>query len=475
MSRHSDADIVFQGVNITSDISSYLLSVTYTDNEDGETDDLQIKLQDRPGIWLKSWLSAAMSAAVTSTQPTAQATQQTAAATTITATVNAKSGLVLRAGPSTSTARLTAAPHGATVTVKNQSGSWWECEYGGQSGYMWNSYLTPATATQQAQAQEQTQTADSKPSFLIQSVFHRYDWMGSGTDETLDTGVFELDAVDCSGPPSTITIKATSLPYSAPIRQTKKSKAWENYKLSGIANEMAANAGMTVMYLSVADPDIAREEQSDESDITFITRIAHAQGLACKATNKNIVIFDQMTYEKMASVRTITNGDGTYSKYKVSTSNANTQYTSCRVRYVNPQGVLIEGIAKTSDYDADAKAKEAEAAAKAASKKTSTTSAEQQAKEAKENAAQQLEIWQAVGSIAEAKALAEKMLRMHNKFAKTCSFTVPGDPSLVAGANVDIKGFGPFDGKYVINQAKHSIGTSGYQTTISLRNTLEGY
>lgn len=466
MSRHSDADITFQGVNITSDISTYLLSVTYTDNEDGETDDLQIKLQDRPGIWLKSWLTAALSAAVTSTQSTTATTQQ--AATTATATVNAKSGLVLRAGTSTSTKRLTAAPCGSKVTVKDQSGSWWACEYGGQSGYMWSSYLTL-----DAQQQEQTQTQiESKPSFLIQALFHRYDWTGSGTDETLDSGVFELDAVDCQGPPATITIKGTSLPYSSPIRQTKKTKAWEKYKLSGIANEMAGNAGMTVMYLASSDPDIAREEQTDESDITFLTRLAHAQGLSCKATNKNIVIFDQVTYEKMASVRTITNGDGTYTKYKVSTSNADTQYTSCRVRYTTPEGVLIEGIAKTSDYDADAKDKEDAAASK---KTSSKTSAEQQAKAAQETEAQRLEIWQAVGSIAEAKALAEKMLRMHNKFAKTCSFTVPGDPVLVAGANVDIKGFGPFDGKYTISQAKHSLGTSGYQTTISLRNTLEGY
>ena len=467
MSRHSDADITFQGVDITKDISAYLLSVTYTDNEDGETDDLQIKLQDRPGIWLKSWLTAALSAAVTSTQSTTETTQQ--AATAATATVNAKSGLILRAGASKSTKRLTAAPCGSKVTVKDQSGSWWACEYGGQSGYMWSSYLT-LDATQQ-QAETQTQ-AESKPSFLIQALFHRYDWVGTGTDETLDSGVFELDAVDCQGPPATITIKGTSLPYSSPIRQTKKTKAWEKYKLSGIASEMAASAGMTVMYLSAADPTIAREEQTDESDITFLTRIAHAQGLSCKATNKNIVIFDQMTYEKMASVRTITNGDGTYTKYKVSTSNADTQYTSCRVRYVNPQGTLIEGIAKASDYDADAKAKEEEAAAKAASKKTS---AEQQTKAVQETEAQRLEVWQAVESIAEAKALAEKMLRMHNKFAKTCSFTVPGDPSLVAGANIDIKGFGPFDGKYTISQAKHSLGTSGYQTTISLRNALEGY
>ena len=142
MSRHSDADITFQGVDISKDISPYLLSVTYVDNEDGETDDLQIKLQDKPGIWLKSWLAAALNAAVSSPSADASAASQQAASA-ITATVNAKSGLVLRAGPSTSTARLTAAPCGAQVLVTSQEGDWWACTYGGQSGYMWHTYLTP--------------------------------------------------------------------------------------------------------------------------------------------------------------------------------------------------------------------------------------------------------------------------------------------------------------------------------------------
>lgn len=449
MSRHSDADITFQGVDISKDISPYLLSVTYVDNEDGETDDLQIKLQDKPGIWLKSWLAAALNAAVSSPSADASAASQQAASV-ITATVNAKSGLVLRAGPSTSTARLTAAPCGAQVLVTSQEGDWWACTYGGQSGYMWHSNLTPGAqqAQQDQQTTQQSASGSANTSFLIQTMFHRYDWVSKGSDETLDSGVFELDSVDCSGPPSTITIKGTSLPFTCPIRQTKKTKAWENYVLSGIANEMAASAGMTVMYLSVADPLIIREEQTDESDIVFLTRISHAYGLACKATNKVIVIYDQMTYEKMPSVRTFTHGDGTYSKYKVGTTKSDTQYTSCRVRYVNPLGMLIEGIAKVSDYDPTASA---------------------------DKEGQQLEIWWAVSSIGEAKSLAEKMLRMHNKFSKTCQFTTPGDPNLVAGANVDVKGFGAFDGKYVIKQAKHSLGSSGYQTTISLRNTLEGY
>lgn len=467
--RQSRADISFKGANITNDIAPYLLSVTYTDNEDGETDDLQIRVQDRDSVWLQKWLTEALNAAVSSvTTATAQNAAQTTTATQ-TATVTAPSGLRLRAGPSTSTARLSCAPYGSKVTVLDHSGSWWQCSYGGQNGYMWNSWLK---LDEQTQAQAQTQVV-TKPAFLIESVFHRLNWTSEGTDETLDTGAFELDSVNCSGPPSIITIKGTSLPYSSPIRQTKKTKAWEKYKLSGMATEMASAAGMAVQYLSVVDPDIVREEQTDEADITFLSRVAHRFGLSVKATNKNVVIFDQFAYEKLPSVRTIQRGRG-YSRYKVSTSKSDTQYDTCRVRYVTPQGVLIEGIAKVSDYDAEAKAKEEAAAKKAATSKTKPTAA-QQAKDAQTAAAQQLEVWYAVKDIAEAKALAEKTLRMHNKFSKTGSFTLEGDPKLVAGANVTLTGFGPWDGKYCISSAKHTIDTNGYTTTISLRSTLENY
>ncbi len=54
----------------------------------------------------------------------------------------------------------------------------------------------------------------------------------------LPTGDFELDSVAPSGPAAEVSIKGTALPFSAPIRQTKKTKAWESYTLSGIANEI---------------------------------------------------------------------------------------------------------------------------------------------------------------------------------------------------------------------------------------------
>ena len=54
--RRTEAEVTFDGVDITKSIKPYLLSITYTDNEEGETDDLQIQIQDREGEWLQSWL-----------------------------------------------------------------------------------------------------------------------------------------------------------------------------------------------------------------------------------------------------------------------------------------------------------------------------------------------------------------------------------------------------------------------------------
>lgn len=262
----------------------------------------------------------------------------------------------------------------------------------------------------------------------------------------LPTGDFELDSVAPSGPAAEVSIKGTALPFSAPIRQTKKTKAWENITLSAIANEIAGANGMSCMYESANDPFYERVEQIDASDIDFLSRLSDDAGISLKATNSIIVLFDQATYEAKGAVITIKRGDGSYTKRKLTVGAADTQYSSCRVSYVDPStGKCIEATAKIEDYNANAKNN------------------------------QQLEIKAKVATKDEAKALAEKHLRLHNKYNKSATFTMPGNPALVAGVTVELKGWGAFDGKYIIAQAKHTVGGSGYTTQIKLRRVLEGY
>lgn len=176
-------------------------------------------------------------------------------------------------------------------------------------------------------------------------------------------------------------------------------------------------------------------------------RLCHDAGISLKATSSILVFFDQVAYEAKSPVITIQKGKaGGYIKYKLSVGAADSQYSSCRVSYVDPAtGKCIEATAKIEDYNADAKNN------------------------------QQLEVTAKVSSKDEAKTLAEKHLRLHNKYSKSATFTLPGNPALVAGVTVELKGWGAFDGKYIITQAVHTVGKSGYTTQIKLRRVLEGY
>lgn len=343
LSRRTEVEIAFDGADITNSIKPYLLSVTYTDNEEGETDDLQVKVQDRDGEWLQSWLDRAIAAAA-----------------------------------------------GAKLTFS--------------------------------------------------AAFTQKNW---GNDATLPTGDFELDGVSYDDPPATAAVKGTSLPFSAPIRQTKKSKAWENYALSGIAGEIAGANGLRLLFESANDPFYERVEQRKTSDSAFLAKLCKDAGISLKATDGALVLFDQAVYEAKPPVRTIRKGaKGGYTKVSLSTGAADHQYGSCRVSYVDPgSGKCIEGT-----YSAN-----------------------------EEETGQCLEISAKVADAGEAKALAEKRLRLHNRLTRFASFSFPGDPALVASVTVQLEGWGGWDGKYIIKRAVHTVDTSGYTTKINARRCLEGY
>lgn len=432
LSRRAAAEISFDGTDITSSIRPYFLSMTYTDNEEDETDDLQIRLQDREGLWMCKWLNDAVQAAAS----TAVAASESGAKSY---TVTAKSGLNVRSGPGTGNSKLGALVYGAEVQVSKVENGWAVIDYGGKTAYVSANYIKENGG---GSSEETSRTTGLK----IQAVIARQNWNGTGKDDVLDCGMFELDSIDASGPPATVTIKATSLPFTAQIRQTAKSKGWESYTLSGIAQEMAAANGMTCMYLSDADPFYQRVEQFKVSDIAFLSQLCHDAGISLKATNKILVLFDQASYEAQPGIFNIKRGGGGYTKYKLDIGTADTQYQSCRVSYVSPtNGKCISGTAYVEDYKADS-----------------------------ENN-QQLEITAKVSNAAEAKALAEKHLRLHNKYQRTVSFTLPGNPAYVAGMTFTVEGWGAWDGKYIIKQAAHTVGNSGYTVQIKGRRVLEGY
>lgn len=119
-----------------------------------------------------------------------------------------------------------------------------------------------------------------------------------------------------------------------------------------------------------------------------------------------------------------------------------TAYSSCHVSYTDPAtGKVIEYTYTPRDSD---------------------------------KSGQVLEINEKVSNREEARQLAMKRLRQKNKSEYTANFTLVGDVLLVAGVTVNVSGFGMFDGKYIIEQAVHTV-SSGYKVSIKLHRVLEGY
>ena len=174
----------------------------------------------------------------------------------------------VRSGPSTSYGKYGALVCGAELQVEGIENGWAKVSYNSKTAYVSASYIKESGGGG-GDASAAAPASASGAGFKISAVFVRENWTGGGRDKVLDCGQFELDSVDASGPPNTITIKATALPYSAQIRQTEKSKAWEAYTLSGIANEMAAANGMTCMFLANSDPSYGRVGSTSRATSPF--------------------------------------------------------------------------------------------------------------------------------------------------------------------------------------------------------------
>ena len=308
--RRTATQIAFNKADITTSIGPYLKSMTYVDNEEDETDEIQIQVHDRDSIWMEKWLNDAIDAA-SSTSSSSSDTPSGGGETVYTVVKgDTLSGIAAKYG---TTYQEIAKANG----IKNPN-----LIYPGQQ------FKIPGTGGGEASGGD----VSADPGLKIDAVIVRENWTGGGKDAVLPCGEFELDSVAASGPPAVINIKGTSLPFTAQVRQTKKSKAWENYTLSGIANEIARANGMVCMYESASDPFYSRVEQVKTSDIQFLETLCHKAGISLKATNRTLVLFDQAAYESKAAVFTIKRGSGVYIKHKLNVGTADTQYSSCRVK-----------------------------------------------------------------------------------------------------------------------------------------------
>ena len=262
-------------------------------------------------------------------------------------------------------------------------------------------------------------------------------------------GVFEVDELESSGPPSEVTIKAVSVPFNTNLRGVMHTKSWEKANLKAIANDIASGAEMELFWDTEENPVIDRAEQTEQSDLSFLLSICESHGLALKVTGTKIVIFDEMKYEAAEPILTmVMPGSGQLPENGIVITGIKSYRLNCKIRDVYADCTVSYQHSKT--------------------KRKITGSFKIEGKEGRT-----LFVNEQVESIAEAERLAKKRLREKNKEETTASFTLIGCTLLTVGSVIALLGFGEFDGKYLITRAVHTLNP--FTTSIEVRRCLNGY
>ncbi len=425
--RKVELVLEFSGFTVPDSLERHAITASYTDNEEDSTDDFQMTYDDRERNLEGSWITVKPTVIKTTTQ-----VQKTVQKEEVINYV-VKRGDTLWAIAQKYLGSGTKYPQIAQENnIKNPNliypGQVFKITTGGQ-------VTTTVTETKET-------TAIAAEPRMVHVKLVQYNWQDTGKEAVLDCGTFELDSVQLSGPPLKGTLKGTSIPYTSTLRMQKKSRNWEKITLKAIAQQIAKEAGLKLLYDSPDNPEYDKKEQVQQSDIRFLQDLCHAEGKALKVTKLSVVIFDKEDYDKKPVVKTIQYGNSDIISFRLSTKLTDAAYTSCHVSYTNTEKKQTIEYTYTPDSSV--------------------------------GTGQVLEVNERVANTEEARRLAMKRLREKNAQEFTGSFTMVGDVQLVAGIVVKLKGFQDFDKKYRVKSAKHNL-TGGYTTDIELVQILEGY
>ncbi|MDR2056138.1 MAG: DUF6402 family protein [Desulfovibrio sp.] len=266
------------------------------------------------------------------------------------------------------------------------------------------------------------------------------DWFKRGDSISLPCGAFRIDEIEFSGPPDKIRIKAVTSALTTGLRDTHKTRAWENASLKVVAGQIAEEHDLELMYDADDAHDFERRDQRNESDLAFNARMAEEHGLLCKAHDGKLILVDAKKAETAPAALAIsrTGGDVPVKSYTFKQASSKTAYSGAHVEYTDP----AEG---------------------------RTHTAEVRAADAGEQDEKMLELNRGVESVMDAVKAAGSTLDAANSQENTATMEIMGHPGAVALVTVDLTGFGDFSGRYIVKKAEHKVGGSGgYATSLEL-------
>lgn len=251
-------------------------------------------------------------------------------------------------------------------------------------------------------------------------------YIGYEAEKLLNCGVFEIDELEYDTPPDTITVKGLATGIKKPLRQ-KNSVGYENKTLKQIAKEIADKHGYTLVG-EIADVRVDRITQNQERDLSFLTKLAEQYGYIFKIAENNLVFYDVQKLKGSKPTQIFYKQDLIHINLREKTSQ---KYKAVQVSYFDPK--KKKTVKATARNENVAKGDTLKITARCSDRKQ---------------------------AIVKAKAA---LGTADDKIEGSLEFI--GNPYLIAGTNIELKGIGHFSGKYHIKQARHTYDRSnGYKT-----------
>jgi phage protein D len=320
----------------------------------------------------------------------------------------------------------------------------------------------------------------------------------------LATDTMIVDSLKTSGSPRIFELSAVSIPLDNTIRRELKTRNFENISLKTLGQQIADEAGLKFFFDCEDVPEYDRLDQKRESDLALLQRLCKDAGLSVKVSAQTCIIFDQKSYESKKAVKTYNLGTSPILNWSFQAQQSQ-RYKACTVKWrdttkrqdsnkggsstqsaqskIAVQSSPVAVQADTSNPDifgsnnVDTKSKKI---SKAKSKKgNQKQKVEDQdytyTDDSVEESGQTYVLKKRCCSLKEAERLAKATLRKLNLRQTTGSLSVVGDPLMVAGSVIELTGFGSFDGNFIIERAEHSMGPSGYVTSLDVRRVNNTY
>lgn len=276
------------------------------------------------------------------------------------------------------------------------------------------------------------------------------NWDTYGDTKNYPCGVFQVDGITYSGPPSIISIKAISMDIKANYKDEKRNKSWENVTLKDILSEITSRASKTMIYEVEKTIKYNRVEQTLESDLELLNRLCEHEGLSLKSAVDRIIVFNREKFEKDEIIESIVLTPNL--NFSIDSDDVDT-YDTCVIEYYDSSlKETLVGEFKAPDREGY-----------------------------KENTERVLRLKENNSIPGESKSEKEQFLKRKAKSklrSKNSNETkinisnLKGDFKTWAGANIQLTNFGIFSGKYIINRITRNIG-DGYKQTLELLKTLD--